>query len=165
MVSGSDNHLVRGRPMAESYRVTRRRPAINRVWRSKQGVATLEFALVGVVLMSFLIGIMEVGRYMLTLEAVRTVTADAVRLAMLRGSASLNAGAGACSNLSGSLTGANARTPLLRSADLSVILSGCATNAGMTTVRVTVTYPFTYAIPLVSSRSKQVQEIAQAVIN
>ena len=114
--------------------------------------------------MVFIIGIIEVGRYMITQEAVRSVTADAVRLATLRGSANLNSGASPCRNLSGSLGDAVRGGPMLRSADLSVALSGCATAGGMTSVTVTVTYPFSHAVPLVAKSTMLLREQAMATI-
>ena len=132
--------------------------------RSRRGATALEFALVGSLLFTFMIGIIEVGRYMLTQEAVRMVTAEAVRVATLRGSAILNSGAPTCQNLSGSLGGAVKGGPMLQSADLSVILSGCATQGGMTSVTVTVTYPFSHAIPLVAARAAPLREQGVATI-
>ncbi|MBP0493881.1 TadE/TadG family type IV pilus assembly protein [Pararoseomonas indoligenes] len=133
-------------------------------WRSRRGATALEFAFTGVLLLALLVGILQVGRYLTTLAAVRTVAADAVRLTILRGSANLNAGAAACSNLSGNLTGANARASVLQGSALSVVLSGCATSSGVTTVTVTVTYPFTYSIPLVPGGTLQLRETATAII-
>ncbi|MFT8246975.1 TadE/TadG family type IV pilus assembly protein [Roseomonas sp. BN140053] len=135
------------------------------VWRSRSGAAALEFALVGVLLLSLLIGILQVGRYLMILGAVRMVAADAVRMAVLRGTANLNRSAPACSNLSGNLPGAAARASVLQDAGLSVVLSDCGTRSGVTTVTVTVSYPFTYSIPLVPSRALQLRETAKAVIN
>lgn len=132
--------------------------------RSRRGATAIEFALVGSLLMTFLIGIIEVGRYMITREAVRNVTAEAVRLATLRGAANLNGGAAPCQSLSGSLGSAVRGGPMLRPADLSVILSGCATAGGMTSVVVTVTYPFSHAVPLVAARSMLLQEQGTATI-
>ncbi|MFC7478327.1 TadE/TadG family type IV pilus assembly protein [Dankookia sp. GCM10030260] len=129
------------------------------------GTTSLEFALVGSLLMSLLLGSIEIGRYMLTLESVRTATAEAVRLVILRGSQNMNAGIEPCANLSGNLAGAGAQAPFLRSASLIVTMNGCATQAGITTVAITVDYPFIFGIPLFGVASRPLTEAAQAVFN
>lgn len=143
-------------------------PALSRagrVFRGRRGAAALEFAVVGALLLSFVIGILEVGRYMITREAVRMVLAEGIRVAMLRGSANLNAGATPCQSLSGSLKGSVDGGSLLVASDLTINLSGCATQSGMTSVTVTVTYPFTPAIPLlVTAGTRSLQEQGAATI-
>ena len=118
----------------------------------------------GGLLVIFLIGILEVGRYMVTLVGVRTVAADAIRLAVLRGSANLNRGAAACQNLSGSLKNVVNAGPMLDAADLSVALSGCMTQSGMTSVTVTVTYPFIPSIPMLTLAAQELREQGTAII-
>ncbi|WP_458094600.1 TadE/TadG family type IV pilus assembly protein [Roseomonas sp. WA12] len=135
-----------------------------RILRTRRGATAVEFALVGGLLMVFMIGIIEVGRYMITREAVRSVTADAVRLATLRGSANMNSGAAPCQNLSGSLGSAVRGGPMLRLADLSVTLSDCATAGGMTSVTVTVTYPFNHLVPRITAGRMLLREQAMATI-
>lgn len=131
----------------------------------ERGATSLEFALVGGLLMSLLLGSIEMGRYMFTLECVRTATAEAVRLATLRGSQNMNAGSAACANLSGNLADAAARTPFLQAASLTVTMGGCATQAGITTVTITVQYPFTFTVALFGAGSRPINETAQAVFN
>jgi Flp pilus assembly protein TadG len=151
--------------MNQARAMTRIRSTVAGVVRCRRGAAASEFAIIGVLLFSLMIGIMEVGRYLMIVQALRTVTADAVRLAVLRASANLNAGNAACTNLSGNLSGANARVPVLKSEALSVTLSGCGTQAGITTVNVTATFPFTYSIPLLPTTSLQLRQTALAVVN
>lgn len=130
-----------------------------------RGATSLEFALVGGLLVSLLLGSIETGRYMFTVEMVRTATAEAVRLVTLRGSQNLNAGNPACTGLGGALAGAAERTPFLSSGSLTVTISGCATQAGITTVNITVGYPFTFAVPLFGATNRPLAETAQAVFN
>ncbi|MBP0445295.1 pilus assembly protein [Roseomonas sp. SSH11] len=128
-------------------------------------MATVEFALIGGLLLTFVIGIMEASRYLMTLEALRTVTADAARMVVLRGSANLNANRAACTNMAGALSGASARTGALDPASLSVVLSNCATNAGVTTVTVTVTYPFQHSVPMLPNPARELRETARAIFH
>ncbi len=131
--------------------------------RAQAGATTLEFALVGSILLSLLLGSIEMGRYMFTVELVRVAAAEAVRLATLRGSQNLNTGAAACSGLSGSLSGAGHRTSFLEAAKLEVTMSGCATANGVTTVTIEVKYPFTFAVASFGTTSRPILETARAL--
>jgi len=132
--------------------------------RDRRGVASLEFALVGGLLLSLLLGGIDLARYMLTLECLRATAADAVRLATLQGSRNLNAGSAACTSLSGALAGSSARVPFLRANLVTATLSGCATQAGVTTVTVTVQYPFTFVVPYFGTAPAMTQT-TQALFN
>jgi Flp pilus assembly protein TadG len=132
--------------------------------RDRRGIASLEFALVGGVLLSLLLGGIDLARYMFTQQCLRATAAEAVRLATLQGSRNLNAGSAACTSLSGSLAGASARVPFLRANLVTATLSGCATQAGVTTVTVTVRYPFSFAVPFLGT-APAITETAQALFN
>ncbi|MCO6419236.1 pilus assembly protein [Siccirubricoccus sp. KC 17139] len=125
----------------------------------------MEFAVMAVVLLSLLLGAIEIGRHMFTLEALRTATAEAVRVVTLRGSANMIARVAPCTGLSGDLAGVGLRAPFLNPGTLSMTMSGCATNAGITTVTVTVSHPFEFTVPLFGTPSLTLVETAQAVFN
>lgn len=131
----------------------------------RRGTTSVEFALVGGLTALLLLGCLEMGRYLITREAVRTAAAEAVRMATLRGGQNLDAGSAACNGLSGSLAGVAARVPWLTAASLTATLSGCATQAGITTVTVTVQYPFTFVITLFGTPNRPITESAQAIVN
>ena len=76
-----------------------------------RGTTTAEFALIGSLLISLLFGVIEIGRYLYTIQSVRMATSDAVRLVTVRGSQNKNAGIADCSGMSGSLSGAAAGRP------------------------------------------------------
>jgi Flp pilus assembly protein TadG len=126
-------------------------------------VAAAEFALVGGLLMLIVLGTVEVGRYLLFSEAVRTVAADAVRMATVRGSANLNAGVPACQGVSGTLAGAGSRVPLLRAQDLAVTLRDCATSGAVTTVMVEVRYDLGRSSRFLPGVPAQITETSRAV--
>ena len=134
-------------------------------WLSDRGATSLEFAIVGGLFVSLMLGSIELGRYAFTLESVRTVTAQAVRLATIRGSQNMNAASTACTNLSGNLSGAATRTQFLNPASLSVAMSGCATAGGVTTVTITVAYPFTFSVPFFGITNRPISETTQAIFN
>lgn len=146
--------------MSASASPRRHRPGLG-----KRGTTSLEFALVGSLLMSLLLGSIEVSRYMFTLESMRVVVSEAVRLVTLQGSRNMNAGSAPCTNLSGPLDGAGAQTAFLNVALLTVAMSGCSTQAGITTVAVTVNYEFTFTVPLFGGTSRPLSETSQAVFN
>ena len=132
--------------------------------RDRRGIASLEFALVGGLLLSLLLGGIDLARYMFTLECLRATAADAVRLATLQGSRNLNTGSAACTSLSGALAGSSARVPFLRANLVTATLSGCATQARITTVTVTVQYPFSFVVPVFGT-APAMTETAQALFN
>jgi Flp pilus assembly protein TadG len=147
-------------PSSASARPRRRRFRIG-----ERGTTSLEFALVGGLFVSLLLGAIEIGRYMMTLESVRTATAEAVRQVTIRGSQNMIAGSAACTDLAGPLGSVAARVPVLQASLLTVTMSGCATQAGITTVQISVQYPFTFTISLFGATNRPITEAAQAVFN
>jgi Flp pilus assembly protein TadG len=126
----------------------------------------VEFALVGTVLMALLFGTIEIGRYLFTLEALRTAAAEAARVVTIRGSANMNARKSPCDGLdNGDLTGVPIRAPFLNAGTLSVKITGCTTNAGVTTVNMTVSHPFSFVMSYFGAGISSVSETAQAVFN
>ena len=131
----------------------------------RRGTTTVEFALIGSLLVPLLLGTIEISRYLITREAVRTAAAEAVRMATLRGGQNLDASSPACTGLTGSLGGVAATVPFLNAASLTANMSGCGTQAGVTTVSVTVQYPFTFGIALFGVPNRPITETAQAILN
>jgi Flp pilus assembly protein TadG len=138
----------------------RRRAIIGR-----RGASSLEFALIGVPLMALLLGTIELSRYLITLDSVRTVAMEAARAATLRGNQNMNAGSAPCTNLSGALAVAGARTPFLNPASLAVTMSGCATSGAITTVTITVTYPFAFTLSYFGAKARPIAETAQSIFH
>jgi hypothetical protein len=125
----------------------------------------LEFAAVALVLISLLLGAVEIGRYMFTLEALRTAVAEAARAVTVRGSANLIAGIAPCSGLSGELVGVDLRAPFLNPGALSLTASGCTTSAGITSVTIVLSHPFAFSVPFFGTAPPTMTESAQAVFN
>lgn len=137
-----------------------------RAGAAQRGATSLEFALVGTILVALLFGTIEISRYLFTLEALRTTAAEAVRVVTLRGSANMNGGVDPCTGLSdGDLSGVPVRAPFLNTGDLSIRISGCATNAGITTVNVTVNHPFSFVLSYFGTSLSTITETAQASFN
>ena len=132
---------------------------------STRGTASLEFALVGTLLMTLLFGSVELGRFMISLHALRTTTADAARAVALQGAANLNAARAPCAGLNGPLSAYHGRAVVLGSAVTTVTMSGCVTLGSVTTVTVTVSLPFAIIIPVFSGMGPSLQEVAQAAFH
>lgn len=133
--------------------------------RCRRGAAASEFALVGTLLLSLLLGTMELGRYLFTLEALRSAAAEAARAVTIRGSANMNAGRAPCTGLSGALTGAGISASFLNPGSLTMTMSGCVTTGAVTTVQVAVSHPFAFAVKVPGLSMPALEENALAVFN
>ena len=133
--------------------------------RADRGTTSLEFGLIGALLMAMLLGCVEVGRYMFTMESLRTATAEAVRSATIRGGANLYAGSPPCSGLAGPLAFVASWAPFLDPARLTIVMSGCITEGAVTTLAISAEYQFDFAIPLLGSVNARMTETAQAMFN
>lgn len=128
----------------------------------RRGTASLEFALVGPLLILLLTGGIEAGRYMVTLESLRMATAEAVRTVTLRGGRNIGEGLDGCNGLAGAQAGAAAGLPFLDPTKLAVTLSGCTTDGAVTRVTLALSYPHAASLPLFTTT---LTETAQAVFN
>ncbi|MGG5887101.1 TadE/TadG family type IV pilus assembly protein [Falsiroseomonas sp. HC035] len=133
----------------------------------RRGVASLEFALVGPVLVLLLVGGMEAGRYMATVESLRMASAEAVRAVTLRGGRNIGSGLAACTGLSGAQSGQAqigqaASLPLLDPAKLEVTLSDCAMDGAVARVTVALRYPHAATVPWFAMT---LTETTQAIFN
>jgi len=119
-------------------------PVCNRPgWRrlGRAGVTSLEFALVAALFFTVLIGCMDLGRYFLIAQSLRTVTAEAARLALVNGM---------WGQIDPTAYSFGAMTPLVDNANLTLTISAGG-NPGINTVTASATYVFTAISPLWSS--------------
>lgn len=131
---------------------------------AERGATSLEFALVGSLLMALLLGAIEIGRYLFTLEALRTAAAEAARKVTVLGSANMNAGNDPCKGLSGDLA-VPSRAPFLNPGTLKVRITACVPNGDITTVTITVEHDFSFIVPFFGTGVSSISETAQAVFN
>lgn len=132
----------------------------------RRGTTSLEFALTGALILTLLLGAVEASRYMITLSSLRMASAEAARAVTLLGSANMNAGHPPCTGLGGTLQGAAGRVRFLDAASLSATLSGCQTDtSGVTTVTVTLTYPFRFALDGFGPRDQSLSDTSGASFN
>jgi hypothetical protein len=132
----------------------------------RRGTTSLEFALTGAIIMAFLVGAADFCRYMVTLSSVRVASAEAARMVTLAGSANLNAGRAACQGLSGTLANTTTRVRFLSAASVRASMSGCQTNLlGVTTVTITLTYPFSFLLNVFGAQQRDITEVSTALFN
>ena len=132
----------------------------------KRGATSLEFALVGSLLLTLILGASEAGRYMITLQSLRSAADEAVRLVVLRGGANINAGISPCAGLSGGLSGVAERVAFLEAASVAANLTACNTSSnGITTVSILVRYPFVFKIQYFGRNNQIIEESALALFN
>ncbi len=130
-----------------------------------RGATSLEFALVGILLMTLVFAGVELGRFMMSLHALRTTVADAARAVALQGAGNLNAARDPCVGLSGPLTGFSGRAVILGNAAVTVTMDGCSTLGAVTTVTLTATLSFTFVIPVFGGVGPSLQEVAQTAFH
>jgi len=133
--------------------------------RCRRGATALEFALVGGLALTLLLGGIEAARFMFTQQALRSLAGEAARVASLRGAANMNALRAPCTGLSGPLTGMDLGAPFLTPSTLTITMSGCTTQGAVTLVTVTISQPFDFKVSLLSPTSLTLTESVQGVFN
>lgn len=132
----------------------------------RRGATSLEFALVGSLLLMLMLGASEAGRYMITLQSLRNATDEAARLVLLRGGANLNSGISPCTGLNGTLSGTTDRVAFLKAASVSANVTACSTAAnGMTTVFFSISYPFNFNVGYFGATNIQLVETGQIIFH
>ena len=103
----------------------------------------MEFALVSLAFVMMLLGVIELGRYYFTAEAVRTITAEAARATLIY----YRTHNGACPSQDTIKTTALLKAPYLGSTGLILTVT-CATDTnGAKTLQVSASYPFSTSVP------------------
>jgi len=108
------------------------------------GVATLEFALIATAFFILLFGAMDLARYFATEQAVRTVASEAARHAIVDSTWTYSG-----APTSGAAAAIAATAPLLAPGTINLTVTQSVVGS-QTTVAVTVTYPFTFIMPILS---------------
>ena len=141
------------------------RGCLARALRGRRGIASVEFGVVTSLASTLILGTAETAKYFMTVESVRAATAEAVRIAMLRGGANVNASVTPCQGMTGSVSGLTTRIRFLDSNRLTSNMYGCSTTNGTSKVNVSLTYQYTFTIPVFGRSSEVITEAAQAVFN
>jgi Flp pilus assembly protein TadG len=126
----------------------------------------VEFAVVSSLASTLLMGSAECAKYFMTVESVRAAAGEAVRTATLRGGANRTSNLPGCQGMTGSISGLTTSVRFLESSRLTSNLYGCTTHtSGVSTVNVTLTYQYTFTIPIFGQSSEVITETARAIFN
>lgn len=118
---------------------------------SISGATALEFAIVGVVFFTIFFAVFDWGRYLFTLSSVRTLAGQLARATIVNcGNSSTQ-----CTLPTANISAAEATVPLLISGDITLnpapYQSAPNSTTGIYTVYVSVSYPFTFILPVLSA--------------
>src|SRR4051812_30441168 len=126
-----------------------------RVLSDRSGAVAVEFGIIGLVFFILLLGAVDLGRYQITLQSLRDISAGASRVALLdRGQVASVVGAGGSATnksdtaLKAAVTSPTNLTPFLPPASLTIVTSEPTSLTGVRTITVTATYPFSFLAPL-----------------
>jgi len=134
--------------------------AVRRLARDRRGATALEFAVIGTIFITLLLGVIELGRYYFTVQSLRTVAAEAARAYLIRSNLDLIANPTRCQPVIATVTAADlevaARTPILAVSRLTIDAPVFESNTPLPTpaptcttrrVRANVSYTFNFVVP------------------
>jgi Flp pilus assembly protein TadG len=113
----------------------------------QRGIASLEFAVVAGAFFTMLTGGMEIGRYLIIVDSLRTVAAEAARAKLI------SSNGGTAYNQSNVMEIA----PALDSSKISLSAGSCTNHV----ISVTASYPFTSALPFWTSMNGTLSDTTQ----
>jgi Flp pilus assembly protein TadG len=128
--------------------------------RRQQGMATVEFAIVGAVFLLLIFAVMELGLMMYTRNHVTNVAREAARYAALHGSAAPTP-ATVASIQSFVISHSE---DLVNTDEITVTTTWLPNNNPGSVVRVQVQYPFPFAIPFIPADVMLLQGTSEMVV-
>jgi Flp pilus assembly protein TadG len=128
----------------------------SRLARDKRGVTAVEFAFVGMIFIMLMLGTVEISRYYVTAQSLRTLTAEAARAGLLQVNANFynNVGSPCSVSLSAATKAALLqRVPLLQLSNVSTtqadwVLADCSAPKRVTA---NLSYTFTFLVRFLPS--------------
>lgn len=128
----------------------------HRLWRDRRGGAAIEFAFVGPVFITLMLGALELGRMYYVRQSMEYATEQAARYYSLNPSVATTT---VTTQLNGFLPGGISNGVTVSYADTS----NCNGNANVKCTTLTVTYPFSYAESFLGFAGKTLTATSQAV--
>jgi Flp pilus assembly protein TadG len=146
----------------------------------RRGATAVEFGLIGIIFLTLLLGVVELGRYYYTVQSVRALAADAARWSMIQSNLSLNSGS-PCTTTAPTIdstvkTTLTARYPLIRTAQPPLEIrslrrcyvppvidsaTGNITSPAVNAyVQVRVLYTFAFLVPFLPGTVPRIDETA-----
>lgn len=134
------------------------RAALVRLLADRRGTTAIEFAVVGGIFFTLLLGAVDVGRYQITQQSLRSIAAEAARFALIAADQAMAASpagiSGVCAAVPSSaalkagVTTPTNLTPFLVPANLTLV-GNCVVGAGgARTITITASYPFQFVMPV-----------------
>ncbi|WP_237213601.1 TadE/TadG family type IV pilus assembly protein [Falsiroseomonas oryziterrae] len=128
--------------------------------QDRRGATAVEFAVIGAIFLTLLLGVVELGRYYFTVQSLRTVAAEAARAYLVRSNLDLIANPTRCEPVISTVTAADlqvaSRTPILDVSRLTISapvfedntpLPSPAPSCTTRRVRANVSYTFNFVVP------------------
>ena len=131
---------------------------VRQIGRDRRGVAALEFGLVASFFLMFVLGIMEVARYVADQQDLYSAVNAAGRYAIVHGSSSSSPATTATLQ-----TQVGNNLSLLDSSSVTTTVTGAGGAPG-TTVKITSTYTWTPLVPLVKLPTANISATSAATI-
>ena len=126
------------------------------LWRDRRGGAAIEFAFVGPILITLILGAIELGRMYYVRQSMEYATEQAARYYSLNPNAATTT---VTSQLNGFLPGGISSGVSVSYADTA----NCNGNTYVTCTTLTVTYPFSYAESFLGFAGRTLTATSQAV--
>lgn len=127
-----------------------------RFWKDQRGVAAIEFAIIGPVLLVMTIGAVDIGRMFYTRQGLEYATEEAARYYMLNPTAAASA---VTTYLRGKMPGNMGPNVAVAYADTA----NCNSNAAVTCTTITATYAFSFVGSYVGLGTQSLRATARAV--
>ncbi|MGK7864849.1 TadE/TadG family type IV pilus assembly protein [Falsiroseomonas sp. E2-1-a4] len=132
-----------------------RRGRLTESWQNCRGTVAIEFALVGLIFITLLLGAVDLARFQSVRQSLGNVAEEAARAAMIMSGAGAVLGGGCTTTPDGGVLKSAVTTPVnptpMLTPALLTITPVCALSAGgARTITVTATYPFNFVAPLLT---------------
>ena len=132
------------------------RATLSRLAGDRRGVSILEFALVGPLLLTMVVGTVEMGRMFYVRQGLEYATEEAARYYMLNPNVADSA---VTTHLQGKMPGGMGPSVVVAYADTT----SCNSNGTVTCTTITATYSFAFIVGYIGNGTKTLRATAQAV--
>ena len=129
---------------------------VRRLCRATEGVTALEFAILGPIMLSFMLGAIDMGRMLYVRQGLEYATQEAARYYMLNPTSATTT---VTTYLQGKMVGGLGGSVLVAYTDTAQ----CNANASVTCTMISATYNFSFIAGYLGIGNKTLQAKAQAV--
>jgi Flp pilus assembly protein TadG len=129
---------------------------LHRLWRATEGVTALEFAILGPVVLTFMLGAVDMGRMLYVRQGLEYAAQEAARYYMLNPTSTTTA---VTTYLQGKMVGGLGANVLVGYTDTA----NCNSNPSVTCTMINATYNFSFVASYLGIGTRTLQAKAQAV--